>query len=359
MQNDPTSPVYGPTRVLGVMSGSSLDGLDLALCRFGLPEGDGPVPWTVERTRSVPYPAALQHRLIAAMEGPALELARLHRDLGIAIGEACRELIGTERIDLIASHGHTLFHRPNEGLTHQIGCGAHIAAIAGVPTACDFRTTDVALGGQGAPLVPIGERLFSATATTFLNLGGIANVSFHRASGVLGYDVCICNQALNALANEAGQAYDADGALARSGQVHPQLLEALNALPFHRQAPPRSLGREWFDEQVKPLIMDDRIALSDRMRTVVEHIAQQIGQELQQGSGEVMITGGGYHNGFLLERIAAASSLPIANVDTAVVDFKEAIVFAYLGWLRLQKRPNALASVTGARRDSIGGALYG
>ncbi|HRP01000.1 MAG TPA: anhydro-N-acetylmuramic acid kinase, partial [Flavobacteriales bacterium] len=256
-------------RVIGAMSGSSLDGLDLAVCELVHDVGDW--SFNIQDARTVPYDASFQQRLKEAMHGPALELARLHRDLGDRIGTACRDLLNGRAVDLIASHGHTLFHRPEEGLTTQIGCGARIAAITGVTTVCDFRTMDMALGGQGAPLVPLGEQLLFPGHKAFLNIGGICNIALHGTDRVLGYDVCIGNQALNFLANEAGQPFDADGVLARQGVVHGGLLDALNALPFHRQSPPRSLGREWFDAAVRPLIADRGIPLADRMATAVEH----------------------------------------------------------------------------------------
>jgi len=346
-------PFLCPMRVVGV-SGSSLDGLDLALCQ--LEERDARWSFAILDARTVPYDAAFRQRLLDAMRGSALDMARLHRDLGERIGQACSDLLAGHNADLIASHGHTLFHKPEEGLTVQIGCGARIAAATGITAVCDFRTGDVALGGQGAPLVPLGERLLFPEHTAFLNIGGICNIALHTAEHVIGYDVCIGNQALNFLAEEAGLPYDADGALARSGEVDAELLARLNALPFHHQPPPRSLGREWFDEEVRPLIMDTRIPLAHRLRTVNEHIAQQTGQAVRGHEGPLLVTGGGAHNVFLVERIA--SFVPVELPAKEVIDFKEALVFALLGALRMRGEPTALASVTGARRDSVGGAVY-
>jgi anhydro-N-acetylmuramic acid kinase len=342
--------------VVGVMSGSSLDGLDLAWCQLRLDRGR----WTcnIREAHTVPYDAAFRARLVAAMDGSALELARLHRDLGRMIGMACRELVGSASVDLIASHGHTLFHKPEEGLTTQLGCGAHIAALSGITTVCDFRTTDVALGGQGAPLVPLGERLLFPEHKAFLNIGGICNIALHGVDRVLGYDVCIGNQALNELAGEAGMAYDAGGSLARTGSVVPALVAALNALPFHRQPPPRSLGREWFSAAVRPLITDAGIPLADRLASVVEHIAQQVGLALKETSGPVLVTGGGAHNTYLLERLRTLAGMAIEVPNARTVDYKEAVVFALLGVLRIRGEATALAGVTGASKDGVGGAVY-
>jgi anhydro-N-acetylmuramic acid kinase len=341
---------------VGVMSGSSLDGIDLALCELVVEAGVW--SYNIVESRTVPYSAFFQQRLTDAMQGTALEAARLHRDLGDLIGSACKDLLAGRTVDLIASHGHTLFHKPEEGLTTQIGCGARIAAVTGMPVVNDFRTMDVALGGQGAPLVPLGERLLFPEYKAFLNIGGICNIALHGAERVVGYDVCIGNQALNYLANEAGMAYDADGALARSGRIIPELLETLNTLPFHHQETPRSLGREWFDEQVKPLISDTTQPVANRLRTVVEHIAQQVMMALEGTKDPVLVTGGGAHNGFLMERLRSLSSSPIEVPERATLDYKEALVFALLGVLRLRGEVNCLASVTGATRDSIGGSLY-
>lgn len=343
-------------RVIGVMSGSSLDGIDLALCWF---EQTGK-HWSfaIEKAHTVPLPGTLRERLFHATEADALELARLQRDVGIAIGTACKEFrLGTEAA-LIASHGHTIFHQPDEGLTLQVGSGAHIAAIAGLPTVTDFRTMDVALGGQGAPLVPFGERHLFPEHRVFVNLGGIANIAVHSGERSIGYDICPCNQALDLLANEAGKAFDADGAMARSGKLDANLLAALNALDFYRQAPPRSLGREWFDVHLKPLITT-KAPLADRMRTVVEHLAGLIAQALDKaGETGALFTGGGVHNSFLMERIAALGKARPALPSAELIDYKEAVIFAFLGLMRWHGEVNTLASVTGARRDSIGGAVY-
>lgn len=344
------------TRVLGVMSGSSLDGIDLALCRF---RKDGERwSFTVEDATTVAYGPVLRERLLHATGADGLELARLHRDLGRMIGEACRDFLKGRHADLIASHGHTIFHQPGVGLTLQLGSGAHIAALAGVATACDFRTMDVALGGQGAPLVPFGERHLFPGHRAFVNLGGIANIAIHQGENSTGYDICPCNQALDLLAAEVGLAYDADGALARSGSVDRALLAQLDALPFYRQAPPRSLGREWFDEHLKPLI-GPSLPLKDRLRTVVEHIAGLVAGELaRSGAESALFTGGGAHNGFLIERIGALGPVRAELPPRELIDYKEAVIFAFLGLMRLRGEVNTLASVTGAMRDSIGGAIY-
>lgn len=343
-------------RALGIMSGSSLDGLDLVLCDFS--ERRGRWSHAILKARTVRYPQALRDRLLGALHGSAVELARLDADLGAFIGQAARRFLRGHRADLIASHGHTIFHQPKLGFSTQIGSGARIAAITGITTVCDFRSADVAAGGQGAPLVPLGERLLFPDYRAFINLGGICNISLHGPQQIIGYDVCIGNQALNELAAEAGLPFDRDGALARSSHFDADLLADLNRLSFHRQRPPKSLGREWFEESVRPLINDRSEPVGKRLRTVVEHIAWQLAKALKHAEGPVLVTGGGAHNRFLVERIAAHGQALLVLPPKATIDFKEALVFALLGVLRMRGEATALASVTGAKRDTVGGALH-
>lgn len=342
--------------VVGIMSGSSLDGMDLARCEFT--HRSGSWSYGILEARTVPYDESLKSRLVAVMEGSALDLARLHRDLGDAFGNECKAFLAGRSIDLIASHGHTVFHKPDENLTTQLGCGARIAAITGVPTVSDFRTMDVARGGQGAPLVPLGERLLFPEYGAFLNIGGICNIAIHGQHSVVGYDVCIGNQALNRLAEETGASFDHDGVLARSGMINEQMLGRLNDLPFHRKAPPKSLGREWFAAEVEPILLGTDVPLADRLRTAVEHIAIQLSNSARGLEGALLVTGGGTHNTFLMERVRMLSATELVLPEPSIIDFKEALIFAFLGVRRLRGESTSLANVTGALRDSVGGALY-
>ena len=346
-------PIY---RALGIMSGSSLDGLDLALCE--LQEKRGRWSHSIIKARTVPYPTALHDRLLNAMRGSALELAQLDADLGAFIGQASKRFLRGERAELIASHGHTIFHRPELGFSTQIGSGARIAAITGITTVCDFRSADIALGGQGAPLVPLGEKLLFPDCKAFINIGGICNISLHGPKRVQGYDVCIGNQALNYLANKAGLPFDRNGELARKGGFDGELFVELKGSPFHAKRPPKSMGREYFNEWVLPLIEGRYPSISTKLRTVAEHIAYLLAQALRKANGPVLVTGGGAHNGFLIERIRHHSKAPIEVPDKLTIDFKEALVFALLGVLRIRGEANTLASVTGAKRDSAGGAVH-
>ncbi|MCB0794649.1 MAG: anhydro-N-acetylmuramic acid kinase [Flavobacteriales bacterium] len=343
-------------RVLGMMSGSSLDGVDLALVVF---ERLGE-RWShrVEDCRTVAYSAATRTRLLKLMDGSAHELARCDRDLGVSLGSMASEFLAGRKVDLITSHGHTIFHAPDEGWTCQIGHGAWIAASSGVDVVCDLRTMDMAHGGQGAPLVPFGERSLYPDHQVFLNLGGIANLSMHGREPVA-FDVCICNQALNDLAGSLGQEYDAGGAVARQGSLDRGLLEELNSEAFLHKPPPRSLGREWYTTRMRPLLFGPGIRTEDALRTVTEHIATAISEAVPSGgTDDILCTGGGAFNTFLMERITELVSRPIVVPGPEVVSYKEAIIFAFLGLMRKLGRRNVLADTTGAHRSSVGGALY-
>lgn len=346
--------------VLGLMSGTSLDGTDLAACRFW--QGEKGWGFEVLAAETVPYPAEWAGRLGSLMQATALEYVRADAELGTYYGQLIRAF--TERYGLrpllVASHGHTIFHRPDRGFTAQIGSGAHIAAACGLPVVNDFRPADVALGGQGAPLVPAGEALLFQQYAACLNLGGIANITLlHPNQPPRAFDVSVCNIALNHVAGRVGLPFDQDGQLAASGEVLPQLLERLNALPFFDQPPPKSLGREWTDSAFLPLL-DKAYAPADLLRTLAEHIAMQVGRASSGlPGGELLITGGGAFHRVLTERIAGhVRPLHAVCPEPLLVGFKEAIVFAFLGLLRWLRQPNCLASVTGASRDHCGGAVW-
>ena len=368
-------------RVIGIMSGTSLDGLDLAYCAFE-EKGEG---WEYEvcKAVTVPYPEALSQKIAQAMSLSGYELALLHNELGCFIGMQVNEFMAdfAEEVELIASHGHTVFHRPDLGMTLQIGSGADIAAICRKPTVCDFRTLDVALGGQGAPLVPIGDELLFGQYDICLNLGGISNLSYRKNGQRKAYDISPCNIVLNQLARQMGKAYDADGDIARSGCIDTTLLGKLNELDYYKQLGTKSLGREWIDHNFFPIMARSALSVPDQMRTVCEHIAGQIANACNtagikncDSSGNtvscdreacntkgrtLLITGGGAHNTFLIDLIREKFHGQVIIPDDKTIDFKEAIIFAFLGFLRANGLPNCLASVTGARRDSSGGGMYG
>ncbi len=348
--------------VAGLMSGTSLDGLDIALCTFE--EQNNKWSFAVIATSTIPYTAEWKKRLSEAYLGDAASLVQLNADFGYYVGQCVREFCDeiNEEPDLISSHGHTIFHQPEKGFTFQAGSGAAIAAVTGIDTVCDFRSTDVALGGQGAPLVPVGDEQLFGGHKYCLNLGGIANISFTEKDQRLAFDICPANMALNYLAEKTGLAYDEGGELAMRGTIIPALLSDLNALTFYQQKPPKSLGWEWFQQNFLPIISNNKYSVEDSMRTVIEHIAIQIAASLQPAPGTTMLTtGGGAYNNLLVEAITEHVSrhgIHVVVPENQIVEFKEAIIFGFLGALRITNHYNSLASVTGAGFDSIGGAVY-
>lgn len=347
------------SRVIGVMSGTSLDGLDLACCHFSF--NDGRWEYKVLKAQTIDYPDGLCRKLSQAMRLSGYELALLDVELGRFIGKSIRHFTDgfSENVALIASHGHTVFHRPDLGLTTQIGNGAAIAAESGLDCVCDFRTTDVALGGQGAPLVPIGDELLFGQYDICLNLGGISNLSFSHNGKRIAYDISPCNIALNYLSQQMGLAYDRDGKAAAGGKVDATLFNTLNGLDYYRLEGTKSLGREWIDSCFIPILKNSKLSVADQLRTVCEHIAYQVAGACHKTDGKkLFITGGGAHNAFLIGCIRQHFNGEVIIPDNETIDFKEAIIFAFLGFLRMQGINNCLASVTGARTDSCGGAIY-
>ena len=348
--------------IAGIMSGTSLDGLDIALCRFE--ESGGIWQFEILEAETLPYTDPWRNRLISAFGEGAYSLAKLHSDYGKYIGECSSEFFKAKGIQpqLIASHGHTIFHRPNEGVTFQLGCGASIAAATGIDTVSDFRTLDVALGGQGAPLVPVGDHYLFGGHKFCLNLGGFANISFEKEGKRLAFDICPANTALNYLASRKGLSYDSGGELAMNGQIIPELLDQMNSLAYYHQQGPKSLGREWYEKAFLPLIINGSYSIEDRLRTTVEHIAVQISNSLFLSPGTTLFTtGGGAFNHFLIETIEEHISrhgIHVVVPDSNVVQFKEALIFAFLGLLRHLGRVNVFSSVTGAERDSCSVGVY-
>lgn len=351
-------------KILGIMSGTSLDGVDIALCEIS-----SPTSCRLLAAHTYPYPPEWRSRLASLVKASALEYALADVELGRHLGRCANLFLrerGLDRPDLIASHGHTVFHQPERGLTAQIGQGDALAAETGVSVVHGFRTLDVALGGQGAPLVPVGDRLLFGDYDACLNLGGIANISYDDAFRRVAFDVCPCNMALNALAARLGMDCDRDGLLARGGALDNALLARLDALPYYAQRPPKSLGMEWFMAHFQPLCEGGgKEAVPSLLRTVVEHIARQVARAMpparQGGCGcAMLVTGGGAFNLFLVERMQALLPHCAVRVPNAqLVAYKEAVVFALLGYLRVTQQCNALASVTGARHDSVGGNVSG
>jgi anhydro-N-acetylmuramic acid kinase len=345
--------------VIGLMSGTSLDGLDIAYCFFE--KKDNRWVFEIRDTRAVSYNAEWREKLSNAYHISGEALMQLHHELGELHGKWVSDFIASKNhsIDFIASHGHTIFHRPKDGWTLQIGSPSAIASICKLPVIADFRTLDVTLGGQGAPLVPIGDRLLFSSFEACLNLGGISNISFEKNEERIAFDIAPCNMMFNFLAEKMNIVFDEDGHIARSGKVIQSLLDEWNALSYYHSAPPKSLGREFFEANFLSKFQQSTYNIADLMCTAVEHGAFQIACVLNdQSISKVLVTGGGAKHHFFIERVKAHTNCEIHIPSKEIIDFKEALVFAFLGVLRYRGEVNTLASVTGASRDSIGGAIW-
>ncbi len=344
-------------KIIGLMSGTSLDGLDMCFVEFNY--SDNKWNYNIIKAEDEPYPLEIKEKLATAQNMTALEYAFFNSDYGLYLGRRVRHFMDKYDLkpDYIASHGHTIFHQPAKRFTAQIGSGAGIAAETGINTICDFRTTDVALYGQGAPLVPVGDRNLFADFDYCLNMGGFSNISYDEEDIRAAYDISPVNYVLNHYTRKVGLEYDKDGELAREGKVNKELLNKLNNLDFYTRKGPKSLGREWVEEVVIPLIDSFGLSLEDKLSTFCEHVAVQIGSHIKKG--RVLLTGGGAMNKYLVERMAKNAPQCEYHVpDAMTVNFKEALIFAFLGALYVNDMPSCLKSVTGAKYDNIGGAMY-
>src|SRR5690554_1534932 len=349
-------------RVIGLMSGTSLDGLDVADVTF-VSQPHGFWKFTLNHSAIYSYDYELLTRLKTAHQIPAQDLVQLSTDLGRLYAEWVNRfidehLVDKSEVDFIASHGQTIFHQPEKGFTLQIGNGPELAVFTQLSTVVDFRTKDVALGGNGAPLIPVADHLlFSNYAEAFLNLGGFSNVSYRKMNQVRSHDICPVNIIVNDLMRTIGEEYDSFGEFGKKGLVNPSLLEDLNALSFYTEKGPKSLGWEWIEREVMPLL-EKEDNLRNKIRTLYEHIAFQIGKSLNEiESKSILITGGGAKNTFLIERINAYTNGEIVVPEEDLIDFKEAIGFAFLGLLRWQNKVNVWSSVTGSKCDSSSGII--
>ncbi|MDY0101576.1 MAG: anhydro-N-acetylmuramic acid kinase [Lentimicrobium sp.] len=346
-------------QAIGLMSGTSLDGLDIAQCTFHFSTDE--ITFQIDHCQTISYPDEISRKLRDAEHSNALDFCRIDAAYGKWVGETCRTFMDKHRSDpmLIASHGHTIFHNPKENFTTQIGNGAQIAAATKVRTVCDFRSLDVALGGQGAPLVPIGDRLLFKQYDACVNIGGFSNISMEQHAKRIAWDICPANYLLNHYAAKLGMNYDESGNTARKGTTITKLLKKLNQLDYYVDLPPKSLGREWVEAAVFPLIKEYEPDYTGILNTLTLHIAAMIGQALpKKTSATSLFTGGGVHNTFLMEQIASVTTSQQFIPDKQTIDFKESLIFALLGVLRYKKIPNCLCDVTGASLNNIGGAVY-
>ena len=357
--------------VIGLMSGSSLDGLDIVFVHFE--ETAGKWKFEIQETECIPYSGEWKKNLSSLAGISAQDYLLLHAAYGHWIGHRINDFLERKslsyRVQLIASHGHTAFHLPARGMTAQLGDGAAISAVTGIRTITDLRSVDVALGGQGAPIVPIGEKLLFTEYDFFLNIGGIANLSMNGES-FIGFDVCPANRILNLLSAHTEKGFDENGVQASIGRVEEPLLQKLNDFTYYKLPYPKSLSNEFGLNEIYPLIEKVNLSKQDALRTYVQHIVVQISSALSRLKKELpgknppfrlLITGGGAHNSFLIELLrkeilpgGIECIIPANNL----VDYKEALVIALMGVLRWREDINVMSSVTGASKDSINGAVW-
>lgn len=346
----------------GLMSGSSLDGLDVALCAFEEKFGD---KWEgqILEAATFTFPTDLRQNLKNSAAQSALELAQTEVDFVSFSADCVNKLIqkSGQSFLAIASHGHTVFHQPSRGFTLQIGNGGLLAAKTGLPVISDFRTTDVGKGGQGAPLVPGAEHFLFSTFAACLNLGGIANISFPAKEGQPGIDLGPCNQLLNYVADFLGVSFDAEGKIAASGKPINELIDALNQISYYQLPAPKSLGNEDVREIWLPFLQPFLNHPADVLHSLCLHIGMQICRQIPQNlSGKILVTGGGVFHTFLLQQIEnhLPEKMSLHIPSRQMIEFKEAFCFAFLGLKRWRNEVNCFASQTGASRDSCLGAVY-
>ena len=346
--------------VVGVMSGTSLDGVDLSHVRFTIE--DGKWSFEIQESETVAYEEQLIKQLKEAVDYPENELDNLNQKYTEILGKIIRDFIANHHLkdlDAVCSHGHTILHQPQNGFTLQIGNLPNIATIVKEKVICDFRVQDVKLGGQGAPLVPIGDRILFLEYDYCLNLGGFSNVSFEQNGKRLAFDISPVNTVLNFYANQLGFAYDNKGEVSRNGTVSEELLAELNQLEFYQKSYPKSLGFEFVKTIIFPIIEKYPITIEDKLRTFTEHIAVQIRDAFSYKKGRLLVTGGGVYNDFLIERMQFhLPEMQIQIPSRKIIEFKEALIFALLGVLRLRNEVNVLSSVTGAKSDHCSGTVF-
>lgn len=346
--------------VVGVMSGTSLDGVDLAHIQFTIEKQKW--SFSLLECETVSYTDELVNRLKNAVDFTEADLKILNEDYTVILGGIINDFIARhnlKNLDAVCSHGHTILHQPQNGFTLQIGNLRQIANLVNETVICDFRVQDVQLGGQGAPLVPIGDRILFSDYDYCLNLGGFSNVSFESEGKRIAFDISAVNTVLNYYAEKLGMKYDDKGKISKSGVVSVKLLSELNDLEFYKLKYPKSLGFEFVKNILFPIIDKYSLSTEDKMATFTEHIALQINLALDKKNGKLLITGGGAYNDFLIERLQFhLPQMDIVIPDVKIIEFKEALIFALLGVLRLRNEVNVLSSVTGSKYDHCSGMIF-
>ena len=345
--------------IIGLMSGTSLDGLDI--CDVSFKKHKGNWEFIIHHAETISYSVELENSLLEAFHWSKEKVDELDVVYSAYLADQVVDFIERHNItsvDAVSSHGHTIWHQPNLGFTKQIGNLPLTAERSKLTWVCDFRTADVALAGQGAPLIPIGDELLFKDYDFCLNLGGFANLSFSDNNGRLAYDICAVNVVLNKLAQSLNLTFDRDGDIAKRGRSDADFLSQLSGLAYYRRNFPKSLGMEWVESSLWPLIESSELSFEDKLASYTEHIAYQIGSAMPHNKKKIFVTGGGAKNKFLLESISRFTNNFIHIPEVELVDFKEAVVFAFLGVLRLRNEVNCLKSVTGAKMDHCSGNIF-
>ncbi len=351
--------------VLGLMSGSSLDGLDIICVQYT--EANSIIKWNINGLPTTePIPESLIDGLKRLHTATKKEITQLDIDLGVFYGNAVKEYIEKYelKVDLVASHGHTVSHKPHEGYSLQIGSGEMIAKSCGIPCLTQFRSVDISKGGQGAPLAPVVEHYLFQEYRMFLNLGGISNISLHTPDHIAAFDVCPTNQLLNHLALGIGKPYDDKGKLAKSGKVDQALLRQLLSDSYHTMPPPKSLDNNYVRQNFIQKLAESTLAVEHKLATCVHYIAQVLARDITtmaagQNINEILVTGGGVYNDYLLALLQEGlKDIKVIKPKDEIIQHKESILMALCGFLYLNNKANSFASATGAREDTVNGVLH-
>ena len=340
------------------MSGSSLDGVDLCLISF---KKDQSWDFKVIKYVQLSLSEELRKRLKNSENLNAREIHELDIDYGFWLGNQIKTFLANDSgVKVIGIHGHTVFHDPKKNLSIQIGNGEVISHVTGLPTVDTFRIKDILHGGQGAPLVPIGDCLLFPDFQAWVNLGGIANITVKKEKGIMAWDIAPCNQVLNFLAGKLGHEYDKNGTIAASGHLLDEWLNELEKPAFFHQTPPKSLDNQWVKQH---LITDLPTNTPDALHTYCFFLSKQIHQAVKRFSSpstKILFTGGGANNLFLIDQIKKqlSPSFQVIVPDKIIIDYKEAIIFGFLGLLRFLNQRNVLGEATGSNSDTISGVLH-
>lgn len=342
---------------IGLMSGTSLDGLDICYVCFEKKSES----WSFEilNAETISYSKNWEKKLQNSFCLSAPDLMQLHSEYGFYLGSAVENFISEKKIknlDVISSHGHTVFHQPKKKFTTQIGDGRAIKLINKIPVVYDFRSQDVLLGGNGAPLVPIGDALLFSQYDACLNLGGFSNISFNKQGKRIAFDICPVNIVLNKFAKNLGKKFDKNGSIAKSGNINEEVLNKLNHLKFYNQEAPKSLGVEWVNENIYAFLKG--LSTEDALATFTQHAAEKIADTANKFKlKNILVTGGGVYNDYLIAILKQKTKSEIVVPEENIIHFKEALIFGFMGVLRLNNEMNVLCSSTGSRMDHCSGLL--